>query len=120
MRKPRAIDLFSGCGGLTEGLKNAGFKVIGAVEINGLAAETYATNHPEVELWKNDIKKITAKSVLKKLRLKPGRLELLAGCPPCQGFSRMRNLNGRYRVREKANDLIFQFLRFVRVLRPKT
>src|SRR6516162_9528544 len=118
MRKPRAVDLISGCGGLTEGLKNAGFRVIGAVEISVLAAETYAMNHPAVKLWNEDIKIITAKSVLKRLRLKPGRLELLAGCPPCQGFSRMRNLNGRYRVHEKANDLIFEFLRFVRVLRP--
>src|SRR6185295_9063675 len=45
---------------------------------------------------------------------------LLAGCPPCQGFSTMRTLKRRTSVRDRRNELIFEFLRFVRVLRPKT
>jgi len=92
--KPTAIDLFSGCGGLTLGLKQAGFKVVGAVEIDPLAVETYQHNHPEVFLWSQDIRKIAAPQILKALGLKRGQLDLLAGCPPCQGFSSMRRLNG--------------------------
>ena len=44
---------------------------------------------------------------------------MLAGCPPCQGFSRMRTLNGGYEINDEQNDLIFEFLRFVKELAPK-
>jgi len=44
---------------------------------------------------------------------------LLAGCPPCQGFSRMRTLNGKVNVNDPRNDLLLQFLRFADDLRPK-
>lgn len=119
MRKPRAIDLFSGCGGLTLGLKQAGFRVVGAVENSELAVKTYKKNHKRVHVWQEDIRKLTVKSVREELKLKPGDLDLLAGCPPCQGFSTIPSLNGRKRRRDKRNDLVFEFMRFVRVLRPK-
>jgi DNA (cytosine-5)-methyltransferase 1 len=116
----RAIDLFSGCGGLTLGLKQAGFRVIGAVEIDPLAVETYKANHKRVVVWAQDIRTLSVAEVKRKLRLGHGKLDLLAGCPPCQGFSRMTTLNGRFKVRDPRNDLIYQFLRFVRGLRPKS
>ena len=81
--KPRAIDLFSGCGGLTLGLKQAGFRVVGAVEIDPLAVETYQANHKKVFVWEKDIRKLSVRKVRKHLDLKPGQLDLLAGCPPC-------------------------------------
>ena len=118
-RQPRAIDLFSGCGGLTLGLKRAGFEVVGAVDSEPLAVETYQANHREVRVWATDIRKLSASLVMERLRLSKGKLDLLAGCPPCQGFSSVRTLNGKRKVRSKANNLIFEFLRFVRVLRPK-
>jgi DNA (cytosine-5)-methyltransferase 1 len=120
MKKYTAIDLFSGCGGLTLGLKQAGFKVIGAVEIDEVAAETYLTNHPEVYLWKNDIRKISGKEILNTLKLKKGELGLLAGCPPCQGFSSMRTHNGGKRIVDRRNDLVFEYLRLVKDLRPQS
>ena len=94
-KKPTAIDLFCGCGGLTLGLKQAGFNVIGAVDVEPLAVETYKVNHPEVHVWGKDICSLSVRSVKRKLGLKKGELDLLAGCPPCQGFSTMRTLNGR-------------------------
>ncbi len=116
---PTAIDLFSGCGGLTTGLKSAGFRVLAAVELDPLAVETYRSNHKGVELAAGDIRKLPVSSLMRKLGLQPGELDLLAGCPPCQGFSRMRTLNGTRRARDERNDLVFDFLRFVRVMRPK-
>ena len=118
MRKPKAIDLFSGCGGLTLGLKQAGFHVVGAVEIDPLAVETYKANHKHVVIWEKDISEVSAAEVMHRLKIRPGQLDLLAGCPPCQGFSTMTTLNGHI-GQDEQNDLVFQFLRFVRVLRPK-
>src|SRR6266702_8063220 len=94
--KPIAIDLFSGCGGLTLGLKRAGFRVVGAVELEPLAIETYKANHASVKLWSKDIRKLTVAQIMRRLKLRPGQLDLLAGCPPCQGFSTMTTLNGRF------------------------
>ena len=118
MKQPKAIDLFSGCGGLTLGLSLAGFRVVGAVEIDPLAVETYKANHKKVFVWPDDIRKISVAAVMRRLKIKRGQLDLLAGCPPCQGFSTMTTLNGRIGQDER-NDLVFQFLRFVRGLRPK-
>jgi len=116
---PTALDLFSGCGGLSLGLKQAGFRVLAAIEINTKAQETYQINHPDVELISDDIRKVAARAILRRLGLKAGQLSLLAGCPPCQGFSRMRTKNKRTSEDDPRNDLIFEFLRFVKAFKPK-
>jgi DNA (cytosine-5)-methyltransferase 1 len=114
-----AIDLFAGSGGLTEGLKKAGFTVVAAVEIDPLAAKTYSHNHPNVVVFETDIRKLNCRTMLRKVRKRKGEIDLLAGCPPCQGFSTLKTLNGSIQVRDKRNDLIFEYLRFVRETRPK-
>ena len=118
-RTPTAIDLFSGCGGLTQGLRTAGFDVVGAVELNRQAAETYRKNHPAVELWEKDIRELDPVVLKKQLGLKKRELSLLAGCPPCQGFSRLRTLNGAFIIDDPRNDLLFEFERFVAVFLPQ-
>jgi DNA (cytosine-5)-methyltransferase 1 len=119
MRGPKAIDLFCGCGGLTAGLKQAGFRVVGALDVDPLAIESFRANHRRTRIWERDICKVTASEMMRELDLEPGELDLLAGCPPCQGFSSLRTLNGSRAVRDHNKDLVFEFLRFVRVLRPK-
>ena len=119
MRRYKALDLFAGAGGLTQGLKQAGFNVVGAVEIEPLAVETYRVNHPEVRVWQTDILRLSVPSIKRTLRLQKGELDLLAGCPPCQGFSSMRTKNGGQKIRDIRNDLVFEFLRFVEELEPK-
>lgn len=122
MRKKRytAIDLFSGAGGLTLGLKNAGFKVLAGVEINPIAASTYRANHPKIKLFECDIKNLSETEILKGLKLKRGELDLLAGCPPCQGFSTQRTRNRVASITDDRNELIFEFFRIVEITLPKT
>jgi DNA (cytosine-5)-methyltransferase 1 len=119
VKRPTAIDLFSGCGGLTLGLKQAGFHVIGAVEIDALAVETYRSNHRRTKVWHTDIRKLKGFQIRKQLGLRRGELDLLAGCPPCQGFSSMRTLNGNRKIEDERNDLVFDYLRLVKELLPK-
>lgn len=119
-KKPVVIDIFCGCGGLTQGLKDAGFRVIAGIENDPLAVATYRKNHPRVKVWDKDIRKLSVAEVMRHHGLKPGDLDLLAGCPPCQAFSSLRRLNGRRLVRDRSSkDLVFEYLRFVRKLRPK-
>lgn len=115
----RAIDFFAGCGGMSQGLKQAGVQVIGAVEYESLAAEAYRLNHPATRLWNQDIRTLTSKQILGELALRQGELDILAACPPCQGFSSIRRLNSRV-VKDRRNDLMFVVLRMLRGLRPKT
>ena len=59
-RTPVAIDLFSGCGGLSLGLHKAGFDVRAAVEVDATASATYRVNHPDTELIERDIHDVKA------------------------------------------------------------
>jgi DNA (cytosine-5)-methyltransferase 1 len=117
--KFRAIDLFCGCGGLTQGLKKAKFQVVGAVDNDPSAVKTYKANHKGPEVWEDDIRDLDARKIKRQLKLKKGDLHLLAGCPPCQGFSTLRTANGLYDVYDERNDLLHQFYLFAEVFLPK-
>ena len=114
-----AIDLFAGCGGVTIGLKGAGFRVLAAVENDPAAVRVYSDNHRNVTLF-GDIRELSATTLKQRLGLAKGDLDLLAGCPPCQGFSRMTTRNGCWRIIDPRNGLIDDFKRLVEGLLPKT
>lgn len=115
-----AIDVFSGCGGLTAGLRAAGFNVLAAVEIKQGPSSVYRMNHPDVHLYTEDVRELDAKEILETLNLHKGELSLLAGCPPCQGFSKMRTKNRPQPVKDERNNLVFDFVRLVEGLLPQT
>jgi DNA (cytosine-5)-methyltransferase 1 len=119
LQKPTAIDLFSGCGGLTLGLKLAGFRVLAAIENDKLAVDTYKANHSAVRVFHDDIRTVRAKPLRQRLNLEAGELDLLAGCPPCQGFSSLRTRNGAAQKRDPRNGLIREMMRFTRAFLPK-
>ncbi len=114
-----AMDLFCGCGGMTVGLDQAGFTVLSAIDNDPLAVETYRMNHDEVRVIEGDIRKADPLAVAREVGLEPRTLDLLAGCPPCQGFSSLRTCNGAHTVDDPRNDLLFEFLRFVEALMPR-
>ncbi len=117
---PSALDLFSGAGGLTVGLKQAGYRVVGAVEVDRTSAASYALNHPDTHLWVEDIRSVSGLDISTRLGIRPGDIELVAGCPPCQGFSSLRTRNAREAADDARNDLIFDFVRVVEQLLPRT
>ena len=117
--KRTAIDLFSGAGGLTQGLKQSGFSVVGAVENHSACTESFQMNHPEVLLRKIDITQVSPRQYMKQLNMRAGELDLLAGCPPCQGYSVIGTRNRGIKD-DPRNELIFEMYRFAKVFKPKT
>lgn len=113
-----AIDLFCGCGGLTQGMRQAGFSVKGGIEIDADAVRTFRANHPRTKVIGRDIRNTLPAEICRLLKGRP--LHLLAGCPPCQGFSNVRRLNRKRSIRDRRNELILDYLRFVEELRPLT
>jgi DNA (cytosine-5)-methyltransferase 1 len=115
-----AIDLFAGCGGMTEGLFQAGYRVIAAVEIDRFAALAYRANNDQrgVRLFQEDIRNVDIGIIQNMLNGEP--LHLLAGCPPCQGFSTIRKKNKKRPKNDTRNKLIWEFVRFVEALMPVT
>lgn len=116
--KYNSADIFSGCGGLSEGMVQAGFTAKVAIEIDKHAVLTYRMNHSETTVIEKDIRKVSADEIIKELNGKP--LHLLAGCPPCQGFSSVRRLNRKQNIRDERNGLILEYLRLVKELLPLT
>lgn len=111
---PSAIDLFCGAGGSTTGLVSAGYNVLVGVEQDANAAATYHTNHPDVQLYEEDITLIDPRKVAADLGIEPGDLTLLNACPPCQGFSTL----GAKKADDKRNDLILSVWPWIKVFQP--
>lgn len=114
--RPRMIDLFAGAGGLSEGLREAGFQSLYANEIVGRYCETFAQNHPESIVDDRDLRHVNARDVRKRLGLKVGELDLVAGGPPCQGFSIYAPQRSS---KDERNHLFIDFLRFVDEFAPR-
>lgn len=117
-----AIDLFSGAGGLTIALKESGFNVVMANEINPRFAETHSYNFPEIPMIVQDIQELNAESIHKIIGEQ--QVDLVIGGPPCQGFSifgkrRFVNTKGYEPKTDPRNHLVYEYIRIVKELRPK-
>ena len=107
----RALDLFSGAGGLSCGFEWAGLgEVVGAVEIDEVAAETFAANHPAATVWAQDIRTLAAAEVRDAL----GPIDLILGGPMCQGVSQ----RGPRDPQDERNFAFWAFADYIRELRP--
>lgn len=111
-----AIDLFSGIGGLSEGMHQAEFDTLLAVEYDEKASQVYRLNHPDTIVLNRDIKIINEEEL--EQAIGDNEIHLLAGCPPCQGFSSIRRLNRSVPVADERNSLITEYVRFVEMVDP--
>jgi DNA (cytosine-5)-methyltransferase 1 len=119
MNSLTSIDLFSGAGGLSAGLVAEGFSVVAAVELDPTAAKTYSLNHPNTHVVIGDIRNLDTSLLLKEIGIAPGQLDLLTGCPPCQGFSTLRTHRRVTAVPDPRNDLTKELLRLVHEIQPR-
>jgi DNA (cytosine-5)-methyltransferase 1 len=114
MTQPTAIDLFSGAGGASLGLTDAGFDLRLATDFDPACGLTHAANLPG-EFIVGDIREVDADKVLTTAGIAPGELDLLFAGPPCQGFSMI----GARVVWDERNNLFREVLRLGRDLRPR-
>lgn len=110
-----AVDLFSGAGGITLGLLNAGFDVQLCSDISEACEATHHRNFPEIPFIRRDVHQLTGADIRREAGLGMAELDLLIGGPPCQGFS----IIGQRRLSDPRNDLFREFMRLAIELRPK-
>ncbi|MCW5696978.1 MAG: DNA cytosine methyltransferase [Bauldia sp.] len=115
---PTCIELFAGAGGMMLGLEMAGFKTLVANEVHPHPCLTLKRNFPNVPVVNASIRDLTGADLLRAAGLDPRRqpeIDLIAGGPPCQGYSTA----GMKDVDDPRNTLIGDFIRIVRELRPR-
>lgn len=114
MRPHRVADLFAGAGGLSEGFRQAGFRVIAGSDVDPDACATYALNFPRAMTIHGDIRHPETKE--KTLAAATGA-DVLVGGPPCQAFSQMRNHTRL--IDDPRNSLYREFVGVVAATLPK-
>ncbi len=83
-----AVDLFAGAGGLSEGFRQAGFRVLAGSDNDPDASATFVHNFPEAQFILGDVR---APAIKERLLEFARRATVLIGGPPCQAFSQVRN-----------------------------
>lgn len=114
--KLKLISLFCGCGGSTTGYVQSGFKPLMGVDNDSLCIDSYNLNHPSSIGLKKDVRSLTIEEIQNLTSIEIGELDLLDSSPPCQGFS----ITGSRKLLDERNDLIFEVIRLIDGLRPKT
>ena len=108
-----AVEAFAGGGGVAVGLRDAGFRTVAAIELEPHAAATFKANHPDVHVFRQDVREVSGEELLK---LVPGGVDVFAACPPCQGFS---SLTSKWRKADPRNTLVSEVGRLAREMRPR-
>lgn len=111
-----AIDLFCGAGGLSEGLRQAGVHVLAGQDIDATFGKTFESTHNEAKFVHGPIQEISATDLLAASGLKNGEVDIIAGGPPCQGFSVYNHQRG---ADDPRSGLFKEYLRIVEEIQPR-
>lgn len=111
--KYNVLDLFCGCGGLSQGFLNANYNVCLGIDHWKDALETYAYNHAGAKTLQADLQTLSPEIVAHNLALQD--IDIIIGGPPCQGFS----IAGKRIINDARNKLYKSFVRFVQFFSPQ-
>jgi len=100
-KKPIAIDLFCGAGGMSLGFEQAGFNVVAAFDSQEFNVETHARNFPNTKAFVRDLARLDGGQLRKLARIGRRNIDVVFGGPPCQGFS----LTGTRKFEDERNQL---------------
>ena len=115
-RRPLAVDLFAGAGGLSLGLEQAGYEVAAAVEYDPIHAAVHEFNFPQSTTFCADVSTITGQQIREASEIGGREIHLVAGGPPCQGISMI----GKRAIDDPRNELLKAFTRVVLELKPRS
>lgn len=115
-RRPIAIDLFAGAGGMSLGFEQAGFDVVAAVEIDPVHCAVHKYNFPNCVMIPISVAELTAREIRKRAGIGRKKVQCVFGGPPCQGFS----LIGHRTLEDPRNKLVLEFVRVVSELDAET
>lgn len=111
-----AIDFFCGAGGMTFGLRSAGIKVLGGIDVDESCRKTYEENNPSSKFISEDITRLQVSKLQKLIDVKYHDDNLiLVGCSPCQFWSKV---NTERKKSKKTAFLLKEFTRFIEELKP--
>lgn len=110
------IDLFCGAGGLSEGFRQAGYRILLGSDVDPIFGETFSQSHAGATFVARPIQSLSSSEILTTTGLSKGQLDVLVGGPPCQGYSVYNHGRGEHDPRA---GLFREYLRIVRDLAPK-
>lgn len=113
--KYRVLDLFSGCGGLSKGFELSGFEIAGGIDFNSEAIKTFNNNFKKAKGLCCDLSEFTEDDIKSYIN-EIGKVDIIIGGPPCQGFS---SANRNKIEDDPRNKLFYQFIKFVDIIQPK-
>jgi len=119
-KKLSIVDLFAGVGGLSVGFLNArnprfAFETRLMADVDPTAIYTFKKNFPRVPFWRADLSKVSGSEITKLSKMPDGKLDVLVGGPPCQGFSP----SGKRWLNDARNQLLARFVQFAHEIKPK-
>ncbi|TAJ40179.1 MAG: DNA cytosine methyltransferase [Reyranella sp.] len=109
-------DFFSGCGGTSQGMREAGLRVRLGIDLDLDAAKSFQKNFPEADFIRRDIRKVRSRDLATYVDTQKKRPVVFGACAPCQPFSKQRRGQKR---KDGRKDLLREFHRFVRSYLPE-
>ncbi|RYD53580.1 MAG: DNA cytosine methyltransferase [Sphingobacteriales bacterium] len=112
----KAVDFFSGAGGMSCGFSQAGVNILAGIDIEGQFEATYLANHPSAQFIKQDITKYQPQDLQEKIGIEKYDDKLIfIGCSPCQYWSNINNIKHKSAY---SNNLVYDFQRFIKYFMP--